>query len=185
MFVYCGFIKLLLSYTSATKKSLKIILFVPISLVMFVLWNLYHQARVWWVSQNNSTLSYRRLKTYVFSIQAKRYYLFYTIITNSLLTMYVKRDYLMKQITTYIKNHNTMYHKWYMGVREQYGNYIYRDDECSCGCVRRVVLNDENREEIESYTMNDSTTISEPAHHYRVPKYKTINAERKRKALQS
>lgn len=75
------------------------------------------------------------------------------------------------------------HHRWYKGQQEQYGNYIYRDDECPCGCVRRVVLNDENKEEVEGYTLNESTTISEPKHIYKVPKYRVLNAERK--ALQS
>ena len=53
-------------------------------------------------------------------------------------------------------------HKWFKGVDCHYGHYIYRDDVCLCGCERRMVLNENNKQEIESYTLNNNTTIIEP-----------------------
>lgn len=55
-----------------------------------------------------------------------------------------------------------IYHKYIKGEREQYGNYIYRDDECRCGCVRRSVLNNDDKEVVESYTVNDEVHFTEP-----------------------
>ena len=40
--------------------------------------------------------------------------------------------------------------------------YIHRDDECTCGCVRRIVINEEGKEWVESYTINDDVTIIAP-----------------------
>ena len=54
------------------------------------------------------------------------------------------------------------FHKWYKGKREQIGDYIFRDDECFCKCVRRTVLNDENKEEIEHYSIGDDVVLTEP-----------------------
>lgn len=66
------------------------------------------------------------------------------------------------------------FHRWYPGKKEQYGSYIYRDDTCDCGCVRRVVLNDEDRQEIESYTVKEEIFTVEPPCEGRVRKtYKT------------
>lgn len=55
-----------------------------------------------------------------------------------------------------------MEHKWFKGKDERMGNLIYRDDQCRCGCIRRTVLNDNNKEEIESYTIGEEITIEEP-----------------------
>lgn len=55
-----------------------------------------------------------------------------------------------------------MNHRWFKGVRQSYGNYIFREDDCDCGCVRRMVLNDQNKEEVEFYQIKEDITVAEP-----------------------
>lgn len=57
---------------------------------------------------------------------------------------------------------NITRHKYRKGKQCQYGDYIYRDDDCLCGCIRRTQLNDVDKEEIEGYTMNDIVSTIEP-----------------------
>ncbi len=57
-----------------------------------------------------------------------------------------------------------MYHSWKVrGKWCKYGDYVYRDDECECGCIRRVVIDFERGDTtIESYTLNENVTTSAP-----------------------
>lgn len=54
-------------------------------------------------------------------------------------------------------------HRWLIkGKWQRYaiGNYIYREDICGCGCIRRVAIDDEGNEVVESYTKDDVTSAS-------------------------
>lgn len=66
-------------------------------------------------------------------------------------------------------------HKWYLGKVESYGNYKYIDDSCNCGCERRTVIKPDGTSEIESYTLNHTTTINEPECTYDGHRHKAID----------
>lgn len=52
------------------------------------------------------------------------------------------------------------FHSWFKkGPWQQYGSYMYKEDECKCGCIRRTVINDDGYEVIESYTIDENVTI--------------------------
>ena len=54
-------------------------------------------------------------------------------------------------------------HRWLTKGRWQRystGQYIYREDTCACGCTRRVTIDEEGKEVVESYTMDDNTSVA-------------------------
>ena len=55
----------------------------------------------------------------------------------------------------------TKMHLWIRKGRwHRYGDYIYRDDKCNCGCVRRIVIDTEGKEVVESYTKEENTSVA-------------------------
>ncbi len=60
-------------------------------------------------------------------------------------------------------NHTMKHHRWKnKGRWHRYasGTYIYREDQCDCGCVRRVTIDDDGLEVVESYTKDDITQVA-------------------------
>ena len=57
-----------------------------------------------------------------------------------------------------------MNHTWILKAKkwERYADYIYKEDTCACGCVRRTVIDNYGYEVVESYTLDDDTTIERP-----------------------
>lgn len=55
-------------------------------------------------------------------------------------------------------------HRWTKKAKkwERYGNYIYKEEECACGCVRRITIDEKGYEIVESYTINEDTTVKRP-----------------------
>lgn len=54
-------------------------------------------------------------------------------------------------------------HRWIKGEWGMYGDYIHRDDVCSCGCVRRVVETQEGDRVADFYEKDNDVSISPPA----------------------
>jgi hypothetical protein len=54
-------------------------------------------------------------------------------------------------------------HEWLVGDQWlNYGDYFYRDDECRCGCFRRVAVNDHGDEVVDFYVKDNYFTIKQP-----------------------
>lgn len=47
-------------------------------------------------------------------------------------------------------------HDWVNGEWSCYGDYIHRDDQCKCGCVRRMALNKYGMEVVDFYEMDNN-----------------------------
>ena len=57
-----------------------------------------------------------------------------------------------------------MNHSWILKAKkwERYADYIYKEETCVCGCVRRIVIDEEGYEVVESYTKDGDTTTERP-----------------------
>ena len=57
-----------------------------------------------------------------------------------------------------------MNHSWILKAKkwERYANYIYKEETCVCGCVKRIVIDEDGYEVVESYTHNGNTTFERP-----------------------
>lgn len=68
-----------------------------------------------------------------------------------------------------------MKHSWTVKPQkwERYGNYIYKEYKCECGCVKRIVITDEGYENIESYTLNENVSLKAEECTRTKPKVKT------------